>query len=164
MSPFGSRTHKARGRRRSKERPSACCDGLPSASEEIMRLQETGLQSRKSSLVDKGGIPARLIYSSLFSPKPCSSLWVKVGEHASPKTNQKCKLDSRIIRRRSFAVLPQEEGYPLSVPHSSVITSLTPLSVRMRISSIDSRGLFASYTGFLPSWTIEGYALYGCIS
>jgi hypothetical protein len=110
--------------------------------------------SEKSSshidLVDKGGIPARLLYSSLFSPKPGSSLWVKVGANASPKTDQKCKLGSRIIRCLSFAVVPQEEGYPLSFPNYYVVTSLTPLSVCMRISSIDSRGLFMSYTGFLP--------------
>jgi hypothetical protein len=57
---------------------------------------------------DKGGIPARLISSSLFSPKSGSSVWVKVGANASPKTDQKCKLGSLIIRRLSFSVAPQE--------------------------------------------------------
>jgi hypothetical protein len=67
-----------------------------------------------------------------------------------PKTDQKCRLGSCIIRRLSFAVIPQDEGHLLSFTHSLVVTSLTPLYVRMLISSIDSRGPFASYMGFLP--------------
>jgi hypothetical protein len=73
-----------------------------------------------------------------------------MGENASPKTYQKCGLGSCIIHRLSLAVVPQGEGYTLSVTHSSDVTSLAYLSVRMRISSIYSRGAFASYTGLLP--------------
>jgi hypothetical protein len=102
---------------------------------------------------DKGGIPVRLVFSSLFPPKPGSSLWIKVGANAFPKTYQKCKMGSQIIRRLSFAVVPQEEGYPLRFPHSYVVTPLTPLSVSMRISSIGSRVPFTSYTGVLPICT-----------
>jgi hypothetical protein len=41
------------GRRRFEERPPAWCDGLPySASEEIMRLQETGLQAEPEEFLN----------------------------------------------------------------------------------------------------------------
>jgi hypothetical protein len=106
--------------------------------------------SSHGGLGDRGGI---LVYITL-SYSLCSSFgfsgWIKVGENASPKTDQKCRLGSCIIHRLSFAVVPQDEGYPLRFPHSLVVTSLTPLSVRMMISSIDSRGPSASYMGFLP--------------
>jgi hypothetical protein len=85
-----------------------------------------------------------------------------VGANSSPKTDQKCRLGSCINCRLYFAVVPQDEGFPLRFTHYLVVTSLTPLSIRMRISSIYSRGPSASYTGFLPhSWAIEGYTLSG---
>jgi hypothetical protein len=86
-----------------------------------------------SGMGDKGGILVKLLSSSILSPKFFSSLWVKVGANASPKTDQKCWLGSRIICHPYFAVVPQEEGYPLSFPHYWVITPLTPLSARMMI-------------------------------
>jgi hypothetical protein len=76
--------------------------------------------------------------------------WIKVGANASPRTDQTCRMGYCMIHRLSFAVAPQDGGYPLNFPHSSVVTSLTPLSVRMRISSMGSRGLSASYKGLLP--------------
>jgi hypothetical protein len=46
----------------------------------------------------------------------------------SPKTDQKCRMGSYIIRRLSFAVVPQDEGYPINIspffgrnlPHASL--------------------------------------------
>jgi hypothetical protein len=106
--------------------------------------------SSHGGLGDRGGI---LVYIASYSSL-CSSFgfswWIKVGENSSPTTDQTCRLGSCIIRRLSFAVVPQDEGYPLSFPYFSVVTSLPPLSVRMRISSIYSRDPSALYMGFLP--------------
>jgi hypothetical protein len=52
------------------------------------------------------------------------SWWIKVGENASPMTDQNC-----MIRHLYFAVVPQDGGYPLSFPLSSFVTSLTPASL-----------------------------------
>jgi hypothetical protein len=106
--------------------------------------------SSHGGMGDRGGILVYIpSYSSLGSNFGFSD-WIKVGANASPKTDHKFRLGSCMIRRLSFAVVPQDGGYPLSFPHSSVVTSLTPLSVHMRISSMDSRGPSASYTVLLP--------------
>jgi hypothetical protein len=105
--------------------------------------------SYHGGLGERSGGPIN-IQSSLSLGSIFDSGWIKVGANASPMTDQKCRLGSCMILRLSFAVVPQYGAHPLSFPHSSVVTSLTPLFFRTRISSMDSRGPSASHTGFLP--------------
>jgi hypothetical protein len=77
---------------------------------------------------DRGGILVYIASSSSLGSNFVFSLWIKVGANTPPKTYQKYRQGSCIIRRLSFAVVPQDRGYPLSFPHSSVVTYLVSLS------------------------------------
>jgi hypothetical protein len=94
---------------------------------------ESDSSSEESSscrcLVEMSDIPIRL-GSSSSSSQQTSTACPSVGANTPPKTDHNCRLGLRMTHRLSFAVVPHSTGY---LPHSSVVTSCTPILVRIKM-------------------------------
>jgi hypothetical protein len=139
---------------------STCSGNNPSGSPHE-RLKGGGSSESDSSsegppshrcLVERSDIPIRSgsSSSSSFSQQQSSTSCPSVGAKSPPKTDQTYRLGSLMVSSLSFAMIPHVAGHPFRSPHSYVVTSLTPLFVCIKISSIDLRGPPVSYMGLVP--------------
>jgi hypothetical protein len=101
-------------------------------------------------LVESSGIPTSLEYSSSFSQKTVFLLVCQRGSKCTPQNRPKVQARFPNDPPPIFSSGTPCRRLPLHPPHSSVVTSRTPLSKCIKISSIYSRVLSVSYTGFIP--------------